>query len=118
MVDAIDRLVPASLADVDAVAALQDRVDRKYVLHVDAVADLVRALAPQLSVLEIDGRRAFGYESIYFDTADFESYLGAAYRRRRRFKVRTRCYLDSERTMLEVKTPVCPRPHDQAASVA
>jgi hypothetical protein len=55
-------------------------------------------------VLTIDGRRSFAYESVYFDTADRVSYLGAARRRPRRFKVRTRSYLDTELCVLEVKT--------------
>ncbi len=79
-------------------------MDRKYVVDADRVADLVDELAGRLAVLEIDGRRSSAYESVYFDTVDHESYRGAARRRRYRFKVRTRTYLDTETTMLEVKT--------------
>jgi hypothetical protein len=46
-------------------------------------------------VLEIDGARSFAYDSTYFDTPDLDAYLLAATRRRRRFKVRTRTYVDS-----------------------
>ena len=56
-------------------------------------------------MLEIDGRRAFRYESVYFDTPELTSYRLTAHRRRRRFKVRTRTYLDSGLCWLEVKTP-------------
>jgi hypothetical protein len=55
-------------------------------------------------VLEIDGLRSFAYESVYFDTPALTSYLLTARRRRRRFKVRTRTYLDSLVCWLEVKT--------------
>jgi hypothetical protein len=55
-------------------------------------------------VLTIDGTQTFRYESVYFDTHDLASYLGAAHRRPRRFKVRTRTYLDTSSCMLEVKT--------------
>ena len=55
-------------------------------------------------ILEIDGERDFAYESVYFDTPDLTSYLGAAHRRRRRFKIRTRTYVDSALCWVEVKT--------------
>lgn len=100
----IARLAPISLAELNAAAALQERVDRKYVLTEEWLHEMLDGLRHRLAVLEIDGRRSFGYQSVYFDTETFESYLGAAHRRRRRFKVRTRSYLDSSTTMLEVKT--------------
>ncbi|ROT32771.1 polyphosphate polymerase domain-containing protein [Micromonospora sp. HM5-17] len=95
---------PIGLDELVARAALQTRVDRKYVLPV-AEAWAVLALAePGARVLEIDGIRSFGYESTYFDTPELSSYLSTAHRRRRRFKVRTRTYLDSALCWLEVKT--------------
>ncbi len=93
-----------SLADLNEAASLQRRVDRKYIVSQGQLMLMVEALATRLAALEIGGRRAFAYESVYFDTPEFESYLSAAYRRRTRFKVRTRSYLDSGSTMLEVKT--------------
>ncbi|MFK8025069.1 MAG: VTC domain-containing protein [Ilumatobacter sp.] len=103
-VAAVAHLVPITLADLDAAAALQERVDRKYLLTGEQLSGLIDGLADRLAVLEIDGRRSAAYESVYFDTQRLDSYRGAAYKRRRRFKVRTRTYLDTETTMLEVKT--------------
>jgi len=95
------------LAELVQRAALQTRVDRKYLLS-SAEADLVlAALAdrePDARVLEMDGDRTFGYESVYFDTPDLLSYRLAATARRRRFKLRTRSYLNSGDTYLELKT--------------
>nr|WP_240188833.1 polyphosphate polymerase domain-containing protein [Nakamurella flavida] len=54
--------------------------------------------------MDIDGQRAFRYASVYFDTADLTCYRLAAHRRPRRFKLRTRTYLDSAETWFEVKT--------------
>lgn len=95
---------PLSLAEVLALAHLQTRTDRKYVVGPDAFDRLIDALGAGLGVLEIGGLRSFRYESVYFDTPALDSYLGAAHGRRRRFKVRTRSYLDSGDCMLEVKT--------------
>ena len=99
-----EALAPLSLEEVLAVADLQTRTDRKYVVDPDVFARLVDELGAGLGVLDIAGVRSFRYESVYFDTPALDSYLGAAHGRRRRFKVRTRSYLDSGDCMLEVKT--------------
>ncbi|MEW6153107.1 MAG: polyphosphate polymerase domain-containing protein [Actinomycetota bacterium] len=96
-------LGPVTLDQVLAGAPLLDRTDRKYVLCAGEVAELVAALPSGVAALEIDGRRSFSYESVYFDTPDLASYRGAAHGRRRRFKVRARTYLDSGSCVLEVK---------------
>jgi hypothetical protein len=95
---------PVALAQLTASAELQTRVDRKYVLPRRAVAGLLAEIAADARVLEIDGQREFGYESVYFDTPELLSYRLTALRRRRRFKIRTRTYLDSAQCWLEVKT--------------
>ena len=100
----LDRFAPVDLETLVATASLQTRVDRKYLLRPDAFERLLAPLADRARVLEIDGRRSFGYESIYFDTPDLLAYRAAAHGRRRRFKVRTRTYLDSGECVLEVKT--------------
>jgi len=92
------------LGELDATAALLTRRDRKYLVPIPVARRLVELLAPSARVLAIGGRRTFRYESVYFDTPDLVSYLGAARRRPRRFKVRTRSYLDSGRCLLEIKT--------------
>ena len=96
-------LAPISLAELTEGAALLTRVDRKYALTTDEAADLLRRLDPRSRVLTIDGRRTFRYESGYFDTDDLLTYRQSAHGRRRRFKVRTRRYLDSGGAFLEVK---------------
>jgi hypothetical protein len=99
------RLLPAvDLATLDAGASLLTRVDRKYVVHVETVRRLVVALSDEWRVLEIDGRRQFCYASTYFDTTDLLTYRAHLQRRRRRYKVRVRRYVDSDDCMLEVKS--------------
>lgn len=93
------------LAELEERAALQTRVDRKYIMAVDEADRLLEALAPAAVVLEIDGVRQFTYASRYFDTPELSSYHRTAHRHRRRFKVRTRTYVDSGTCWLEVKVP-------------
>ena len=93
-----------SLDELNAKAALQTRVDRKYVLTRSSAALVLGELNPTTRVLEIDGHQASAYESVYFDTPDLLSYRLAAHARRRRFKLRTRSYVDSHEAWLEMKT--------------
>ncbi|QTX05698.1 polyphosphate polymerase domain-containing protein [Agromyces archimandritae] len=95
---------PISLDELNAAAGLQTRVDRKYVLPASALPMLLAAV-PTARVLEFaDGSRGSRYESVYYDTPELDSYRLAAHGRRRRFKVRTRHYLDTGAGYLEVKT--------------
>lgn len=100
----IAALPSIGLDELTARAGLLTRVDRKYVVPRDRLSEIVASLPSSTQVLEIDGRRQFGYRSVYFDTPDLISFRGAAQRRRRRFKIRTRRYVDSGLRLLEVKT--------------
>jgi len=98
-----ERFPPVGLAEMDAVAALPDRVDVKYVIPVWQLAALTERLRATHAVLEIDGRRAFGYRTTYFDTAELASFRAHLQRRRRRYKCRSREYVDSGLCTFEVK---------------
>jgi hypothetical protein len=100
----ITAFAPISLDHLVASAALLTRVDRKYLLPASLLPALLARLPRDARALEIDGRRDFGYRSVYFDTERLESYLGAAHRRRRRFKVRIRTYEETGSRFVEVKT--------------
>ena len=106
---------PATVAELDlgtfasvgleellGLADLQQRYDRKFVVEVALLPQLLAALGP-VHVLEVDGRRSTAYTSIYFDTPDLRTYRDHLQRRRRRFKIRTRHYGDPVAAMLEVK---------------
>lgn len=98
-------LLPAvGLEELNAEAALQTRVDRKYVVPLGLARQLLATCQADMLVLEMGGARSFAYDSVYFDTAALDSYLLAAHGRRRRYKIRTRTYVDSAASFLEVKT--------------
>jgi hypothetical protein len=97
-------LAPVALADLVEEAALLARVDRKYVVPVAALDELLTALPQGTRVLEIGGRRRFGYRSTYLDTPDLASFHSSGRSQRTRWKVRTRDYLDTGGRWLEVKT--------------
>jgi hypothetical protein len=96
-------VAPIGLKELNALAELQTRVDRKYFVPAELFQRLIAELADEMQVLEIDGRRTFGYESFYFDTPQLSTYRAHLQRRRQRFKARTRTYTDTGLCMFEVK---------------
>lgn len=98
----VARFAPITLAEMDAVA-LQSRTDTKYLLGVGQLAQTLRALAGQYRVLEIDGARLNAYQTLYFDTPDFALYLQHHAGKGNRVKVRSRRYLTTGQSFLEVK---------------
>lgn len=94
---------PVDLETVNAAASMLTRVDRKYLVTADQLDALLSDLGRDMQVLQIDGVRLFGYESTYFDTVDLATYRAHLQRRRRRYKVRRRRYLDSGLCFTEVK---------------
>lgn len=98
------QLEPICLDELVERAALLERVDRKYVVPRALIPTLVAAAPAGTRVLDHEGRRTHGYRSVYLDTPDLASYRVAGQRRRRRWKVRSRAYLDTGGSWLEVKT--------------
>jgi CotH kinase protein/VTC domain len=91
------------LAELDAAAALRERVDTKYVIGLADLERLAGELRATHAVLEIDGRRAFRYRTTYFDTAELRAFRDHVQERRRRYKCRSREYVDSGLCTFEVK---------------
>lgn len=104
LAEAIATLPPIDLAGINAKAALQKRIDTKFIIQPETMMRLLDHFDGQLEVLTIDQRRAFTYDSVYFDTPRLRTFRAHLQGRRRRFKVRTRSYVDSNFTVLEVKT--------------
>ena len=99
----LERFTGVDLGELERVASLQTRVDRKYLLPAHRGTELLRALHGEVAVLCIDGACMFRYDTIYFDTPNLDSYFSTAHRRRHRFKVRIRTYTDAAFAVLEVK---------------
>lgn len=94
---------PISLDEVEDAAALQRRVDNKYLIGREQLTRLVAGLRREHQVLEIDGERASAYESIYFDTESLRCYEDHVAERRPRFKARSRLYQATGTCVFEVK---------------
>lgn len=97
------RIQPVDLDTVNQRAELLARVDRKYVVTGHELEQLMESLCDRAQVLEVQGLRLLRYSSTYFDTLDLATYSAHRQRRRRRYKIRLRSYLDTDAHFLEVK---------------
>lgn len=99
----VSRCREVTLSEVLASAAQLTRVDRKYLVRLDAVQSLLEGLHASHRLLVIDGRQFTTYRSTYFDTADAATARAHVQGRRRRWKARSRLYVEDRLCRLEVK---------------
>ncbi|MBQ4833561.1 polyphosphate polymerase domain-containing protein [Pseudoalteromonas sp. MMG010] len=84
-------------------ANLMNRVDSKFMLPLSFLPELLKHLEGQYRVLDIKGKRFFSYYNQYFDTPDLNLYRAHHNGKLNRYKVRRRCYVDTQTEFLEVK---------------
>ena len=89
-------------AEMDSIR-LMNRVDTKFLTTVTTLGEILRRASALYRVLETGGSRIAGYDTLYYDTDDYRMYLDHQNRRLSRRKIRTRTYLSSGDTFLEVK---------------
>lgn len=89
----------SQMADV----ALLKRMEVKYVLPRHMLPLLLETLRESYTVLEVEGVRLNRYRTLYFDTDDFAMYRQHHNQAAHRFKVRSRSYVESDASFLEVK---------------
>lgn len=99
----IERLGSITLEEMDSIK-LMNRVDTKFVTNEQALERiLTKAAAAGYRALISTGRRQSDYDTLYFDTAERDMYMQHHNGRLVRQKVRTRKYLNSGETFLEIK---------------
>lgn len=96
------QMEPISLAEMDS-AALLNRVDTKYVLPAIHLFDILKNLTSDYRVLCVQGRCLNHYRTLYFDSPDFSLFRMHVNGKAERYKVRSREYLDTHLSFLEVK---------------
>jgi len=82
---------------------LMNRIDRKYWLHECHLPGLIRQISSDYYILEINGQKLMGYESVYFDTPGNSMYLSHHNRKLNRCKVRKRKYFSTGTSFFEIK---------------
>lgn len=94
-----------STHDLSAISntGLMNRVDSKFLLPVNTLAQVLDFCNSHYSVLMINKVTLFQYNNIYFDTAELDFYHQHHNRKLNRHKVRHRHYVDVGTSFLEVK---------------
>jgi hypothetical protein len=100
--ESLDLFDPISLEEMGK-AELMDRTDLKYMFRLDQLDYFLSAVAMHYRVLEINGKRLFRYETVYYDTPQNKLYRNHHNGIMNRFKIRHRTYVDSNLGFLEVK---------------
>ena len=98
----LEQFTPHALSDLNN-AKLMNRVDTKYLVHIQHLPILLKSLTEAYTCLQIDGKLTSHYLNTYYDTAQLDFYHHHHQGRLNRFKVRHRLYADSQLGFLEVK---------------
>lgn len=85
-------------------AGLMERKETKFIFPERMLPEILGSLRNDYEVLEINGQHIMNYETVYFDTPDFFHFRQHLTRRRTRYKVRFRKYLDTNCTFFEIKS--------------
>lgn len=101
-IDALQGFNPISLAEMDEVK-LMNRTDTKFVFRRDLLVSILKTLANHYQVLSINDGLISTYNSLYFDTPEFDYYLDHHKGKGNRYKVRIRNYTESNLFFLEIK---------------
>jgi hypothetical protein len=97
------QFVPTTLDELELTSALRERVEHKYIVPWATLEALAGELVDSHRVLQIDGLRIFSYETLYFDTDSLRAYRDYMMQRRKRFRTRSRRYVESDSYVFEVK---------------
>jgi len=100
--DVLNILDPISLKEMDSVK-LMDRVDTKYVFSSSKLPLFLEAIKDSYRVLAVNEHRVINYQSLYFDTKDYELYRQHHCGWMNRYKVRFRKYVESNLNFFEIK---------------
>lgn len=95
-------MVTIDLTEMKSVK-LMNRVDTKFSAQLRLLPDLLSRAISDYRVQVIDNSPVASYDTLYFDTPDLQMYLRHHDKILQRDKVRTRTYIDSSLSFLEVK---------------
>lgn len=91
-----------TLSEMDNVK-LMNRTDTKFIFPLSQFDEIMSEIKDNYRILEIAGKRLCRYETLYYDTTEFELYKEHHSGKLNRYKIRHRTYVDSKTGYLEVK---------------
>jgi hypothetical protein len=93
---------PITLEEMDEVK-LQDRTDTKFVFAARHLPSILEKLSNDYRALEVENLRISRYQTLYYDTEDFQLYKAHQNGKANRYKIRARKYVDSDLHYFEIK---------------
>jgi hypothetical protein len=94
-----------TLDEMDSVKLL-NRIDTKYVVNKNLIPFILSKISDYYRVLEINDKRIFLYNTLYYDTENDFMYLAHHNGKTNRTKIRYRKYVDSNLCFLEIKNKI------------
>jgi hypothetical protein len=98
----LNALDPISLSEMESVKLL-DRTDTKFIFHRSRMDAVLDSIAADYRVLDIGNVRNNAYETLYYDTDNYDLYLSHHNERTNRYKIRYRKYVGSNLHFFEIK---------------
>lgn len=98
----LNKFSTITLAEMDHVK-LMDRTDTKYVFNKIQLLPILSELIDHYRILEINDNKISRYESLYFDTPNFDLYHKHQNGKLNRYKIRFRKYVESNLHFFEIK---------------
>jgi hypothetical protein len=98
----LDKFSPITLEEMDEVS-LQNRTDTKFVFTSRHLPSIFEKLSGEYRILEVQNLRLSRYETLYYDTEDFQLYKAHQNGKANRYKIRARKYVESGLHFFEIK---------------
>jgi hypothetical protein len=100
--DILNTFDSINLKEMDSVK-LMNRTDTKYIFNTHVFPAVLKKLSRYYRVLEIKGTRICNYETLYYDTENFDLYMKHHNGNLNRYKIRCRKYVESDLYYFEIK---------------
>jgi hypothetical protein len=98
----LDTFEIITLEEMDRVQ-LMDRTDQKFNFNIAQLPALLEQVRDTYRVLEVAGTKMSRYETLYYDTPEFDLFQKHHNGRTNRYKIRLRRYVESDLNFFEVK---------------
>jgi SPX domain protein involved in polyphosphate accumulation len=102
LIESLAEFEEISLNEMDNVK-LMNRVDVKYLVPINQLTQLLGEAIPYYRILSVEEKHIFEYQTLYFDTEEFNLYRDHLTGRFNRYKIRLRNYVDSNQSFFEIK---------------
>ncbi len=79
------------------------RYDTKFIINIEIFSKLIKTLLNHYNILEINNKRIFHYENLYFDTLFYDLFNDHINGKQNRFKIRFRRYIEKGDCYFEIK---------------